>query len=166
MASGRTFVGRIDSQTDAAVLWLRMGDGPIVLRRPVEWNCVVRLLQGHNEHSPQEVQRLAEAAKHSMPKPLPTAATRSCTRLDDSKDVVRLAAIGCRIAEQQPTVASFRIDAEVSHWTPTVETAASRCACNRTSADGTLVPADGTLTVDLIAQRPLSQGHRLQRWFD
>ena len=40
LASGRTFVGQIDSQTDQDILWLRVTHGPIVLLRPIEWGAL------------------------------------------------------------------------------------------------------------------------------
>ena len=49
VASGRTFVGEVDPQTDRDLLWLRIGEGPIVVRRPIEWGRVVRVRQGEKE---------------------------------------------------------------------------------------------------------------------
>ncbi len=165
VASGRTFVGQIDSQTDAAdLLWLRMGDGAD-RAAPGRSNgtALCRILQGHNEGSfaARSAAESGGSREAFDAKATPTAATRSCTRLDETARTWLVAPRGNRFAASptaQPTVASLQIDAEVSHWTPTVETSGIALCIHPTSADGTLVPADGTLTVDLIAQRPLSQG--------
>lgn len=171
VASGRTFVGRIDLQTDGDLLWLRMGDGPIVLRRPIEWDRVVRIHQGSRELSADDARRLAHAEKRSVSKPLlppPPVPARDWTT---AKTWLAAPPSASTSSAAGPTVASLQIDAELGHWTPTVESSGIAVCIHPTSADGTLLPVDGTLAVDLIAQRPLSQGigssdglDRIGRW--
>ena len=40
LASGRSWTGVVDAQTDNEQLWLRTGTVSMIIRRPIDWNCV------------------------------------------------------------------------------------------------------------------------------
>ncbi len=168
-ASGRTFIGQLDPQTDGDLLWLRVVDGPIVVRRPIEWGRVVRVRQGEKELSPDALREAAKALKsesHEGLLPAPPVAASDWTA---AKTWLTAATGGANQVGAVQTIGSLQIDAELGHWTPGVETSGIVVCIHPTSANGTLLPVDGTLAVDLVGQIPASQGQSdglttLGRW--
>jgi len=169
VASGRTFVGQLDPQTDRDLLWLRIGDGAIVLRRPIEWGRVVRVRQGTKQLTADDLQSLALGLKQAPHRPLLPPPPVPAADWTVAKTWLTIPPTGPapngngepngqRGTELPPTVASLQIEAELGHWTWTVEPSGIVVYIHPTTADGTLVPIDGTLAVDCIAQRPASQG--------
>ena len=175
-ASGRTFIGQLDPQTDGDLLWLRVSDGPIVVRRPIEWGRVVRVRQGEKELSPDALRDAAKALKseshENLLPPPPVAAsdwTAARTWLTAPNGDQATATGGVAQVGAVQTVGSLQIDAELGHWTPGVETSGIVVCIHPTSVNATLLPVDGTLAVDLVGQSPASQGQgdgltTLGRW--
>jgi hypothetical protein len=179
VASGRVFNGEVDPQTDRDLLWLRVGDGPIVVRRPIEWGRVVRVRQGEKELSPDELRALAQTSKDATNAtllPAPPVPAEDWTMAKTWLTAPGAAPIGDRanpsagvVRVGSPQVGSLQIDAELGHWTAGVETSGIVVCIHPTTADGSLMPVDGTLAVDLIGQTPASQGQgdglsTLGRW--
>jgi hypothetical protein len=157
VASGRVFIGEVDPQTDRDLLWLRVGDGPIIVRRPIEWGRVVRVRQGEKEMSPGELRTLAHASNDATSATLLPAPPLPAEDWTTAK--TWLAAPAHAPAQVgSPQVSSLQIDAELGHWTAGVETSGIVVCIHPTSTDGMLMPVDGTLAVDLIGQTPASQG--------
>ena len=162
VASGRTFGGAIDSQTDHEVLWLRTVSGPITLRRPIDWDRVLHGSRDGRELSADELRAAAERWKASLPKSEPLIrqshnssdqpSPRPPEPASDSlwtppAPPAMLQSPGARHAA---AVASLQIDAELGHWTPGVESSGIVIHVWPLDADGRLAPIDGTLEVDLI----------------
>jgi len=179
VASGRVFNGEVDPQTDRDLLWLRVGDGPIVIRRPIDWERVVRIRQGEKELSPDELRALAHASKDATNAallPAPPVPAEDWTTARTWLTAPSTAPAGDRTnpsggAAQigSPQASSLQIDAELGHWTAGVDPSGIVVCIHPTTADGALLPIDGTLAVDLIGQTPASQGQgdglsTLGRW--
>lgn len=157
VASGRTFVGELDPRTDHDLLWLRVGKGPIVVRRPIEWERVVRVRQGEKELSADELRTLAQASQEtSGPKLLPQPPIPA-EDLAAAKTWLTTPGRGSGREQLSPMVGSLQINVELGHWTAGVEPSGIVVCIHPTSADGVLTPVDGTLAIDLIGQRPASQ---------
>jgi hypothetical protein len=178
-ASGRTFTGEVDPQTDHDLLWLRIGEGPIILRRPIEWSRVVRVRQSGKELSPDELRTLAQASNAQTQKPpLPAPPmpakewTVAKTWLNAANSSPGNPATQSSTAAQvvaMQTVTSLQFQAELGHWTAGVETSGIVVCIHPTNVDGAFTPVDGTLSVDLVGQRPASQNEgnglaTLGRW--
>jgi hypothetical protein len=163
VASGRHFTGQLDPQTDLDLLWLRVGEGSIVVRRPIEWERIVRVRQGEKELSAEELRFLArassaEASGRQLPAPPIPAEDGTVEKpwaAAPATPVGSERAINRRAADQ---VRSLQIDVELGHWTASVEPSGIVVCIHPTTADGALTPIDGTLAVDLLGQRPASQG--------
>jgi hypothetical protein len=170
VASGRTFVGEIDPQTDRDLLWLRIGEGPIVVRRPIEWGRVVRVRQGEKELSADELRAFARASKEETsarripPPPIPAQdwtvakAWLTAPASDHGGPSDGAAQVG-----------SLQIDVALGHWTAGVEPTGIVVCIHPTAVDGALRPVDATLAIDLVGQRPASQNQgdglaTLGRW--
>lgn len=178
VASGRTFVGQIDPQTGRELLWLRIGDGPIVLRRPIEWDRVVRVRQENQELSRDRLIELAHASNQPNTKrllPAPPIPAEDFTAVNGWLNPPRNTANQTTRGSAQstpastPSVAALEIDAELGHWTAGVETSGIVVCIHPMTVDGILTPVDGTLEIDLIGQRPASQNEgdglvRSGRW--
>jgi hypothetical protein len=151
LASGRTFVGQVDSQTNQDVLWLRVTHGPIQLLRPIEWSRVVRGWQAGKLLTTAELQVAAHSLQSERPgRPEPSrrevpAPPAPCT------DKPAIPAPPLPATSLAP-VTSLEIDAQLGHWTPTVETSGFVVSILPLNADGQLTPISGTLEVDLVGQ--------------
>ncbi len=151
LASGRTFVGQIDSQTDQDILWLRVTHGPIVLLRPIEWVRVVRGWQGSKPLTSAELQVAAQSLKSERPARAEQTGHEIPPPPTPAQDIPLVPAPP-RPAVSTAPVTSLDIDAQLGHWTPTVESSGFAVTIFPTDADGQLTPASGTLDVDLIGQ--------------
>ncbi|HEX4000488.1 MAG TPA: hypothetical protein VHX65_18190 [Pirellulales bacterium] len=156
--SGRTFEGQLDPQTDRELLWLRVGEGAIVLRRPIEWSRVVRVRQGNKELSPDELRAIAHSAPAATREPLLPPPPVPATDWTVAKTWLTAPANRSAPAAPPSPVAALQIDVELGHWTPGVEPSGIVVCIHPTTADGSLAPVDATMAVDLIGQRPASEG--------
>jgi hypothetical protein len=154
LRSGRTFGGEIDAQTDADVLWLRSSHGSIVLVRPIEWGRVVRASVGGKEFSGDELRALAERAKTARPEPAFGPAAPAPPPPLPASDAGALPWPAPPTEAPRPRVASINVDAQLAHWTPTVESSGLSVRVTPLDSDGRAVAIDGTLEVELLGREP------------
>ncbi len=152
--SGRTFSGEIDAQTDADVLWLRSSHGSIVLVRPIEWSRVVRASHAGKELSGDELRALAERVKTARPEPAVGPAAPVPPPPSPASDAAALPWPVSRESARHPRVASVVVDAQLAHWTPTVESSGLSVRVTPLDSDGQPAAIDGTLEVELIGREP------------
>ncbi len=152
--SGRTFGGEIDAQTDADVLWLRSSHGSIVLVRPIEWSRVVRASYAGKELSGDEFRALAERVKTTRPDPPVGPAAPVPPPPSPASDAAVVPWPVPTASTPHPRVASIVVDAQLAHWTPTVESSGLSVRVTPLDADGRPVAIDGTLEVELLGREP------------
>ena len=80
LASGRTLTAKVDPRTDATQLWLQSERDGAVLRRPVDWQRVVRAEVAGEELSGEQLRGIVETIRRETPVPETTAA-RATIRL-------------------------------------------------------------------------------------
>lgn len=176
LASGRVFVGEVDSRTDSEQLWLRAERPGISICRPIRWERILLARLGDQELSAEELQSLSEALKSAPPEqpeggdpnslPSPPA-----PRQDGSADIegrtrqplpppkqwipdTQMANYIQASRARDLQVRSINIDACVANWNQTVETDGIVVHLYPLDDQGYVVPVDGTLDVDLIAAVP------------
>jgi len=149
LQSGRSFTGEIDAQTDADVLWLRSAHGSIVVVRPIEWGRVVWASYAGKELSGDELRKLSDSLKSDRPQPESPAEPGAVPPPPlPWSDAVAAA------APQRGRVVAVDLDAQLGHWTPTVESSGLTVRITPLDADGRPTPIDGTLDVELLGRRP------------
>jgi hypothetical protein len=169
LKSGRSFVGEIDPRTNRAQLWLRFGTPSATLFRPVSWDRLERAIHDGRALSPDELRALALA-----PPPISRDAVLPIASADEAAPVAQdapdaseslpepegvlvlpeaLPEVSNYVPVPPPKVRSIHIDAWVANWDADVEVDGVVVRLFPLSCDGALLPARGTLEVDLIARQ-------------
>jgi len=157
LSSGRTFRARLDARTDARQLWLRWQQESAVVLRPIRWDRVVRARVAEQELSGESLREVVSRWQQQQPAGAPHAATEK--RLPDQRP---LPSAGWASAEsiaawqqrpQAPPVHCLAVDAVVANWDADVEADGLLLYVCPLDAHGQLVPARGTLSVELTGLR-------------
>jgi hypothetical protein len=181
LASGRQFRGEIDSASTAQMLVLRTTTGNITLRRPIDWQRIVRL---EVDGQAVEVAKVRAAASRDRGAGITSRESgannvRPLLRKielmgEPTTATPELISEPQPLAEPQPRVAMVAFDPSIANWDADIETDGVAITVAPLDSDGYLVPAGGTLEVELyVPQRrtldlaPMSGGDTLElveRW--
>jgi len=167
VASGRIFSGVIDGGSDRDVLVLRSLSGGITVKRPIRWERVVAI-----EVSGSRRDVAALRAEYSK-KP-PSATVSSDRKFDIKSWPVAGSSDGVENVLPPPQVATVAFDPQIANWDGDVETDGVVIDVTPLNQSGYVVPAAGTLEVELFAPQrrtldlaPQSGGDTLElveRW--
>ncbi|MEN6451804.1 MAG: hypothetical protein ABFC96_15040 [Thermoguttaceae bacterium] len=150
LVSGRAFSAVMDQRTDARQLWLRFDRENAEALRPVDWDRVVRAEVSGVKLSGAALQRMVEQVRREMPA-APRPRTRAVTFLAPP-DQERPSPSRLPKDVETPRVVSLAIDAQAGRWDNNVEPDGLVVRVYPLDAEGRIVPARGTLTVDLWAE--------------
>jgi hypothetical protein len=168
LTSGRRFTGHVDLKTNDQHLVLRFTRGSASLKRPIEWG---RIVSAAVDGQPIAGEML-RSAMEEMKSQEPEAGSQEPGARDREPEIRE----GEPPAEPElpMTVASVTFDARLANWDGDVETDGLILDILPLSEDGYLLPARGTVEVELFAPQhrvfhhaPLSGGdtlERVERW--
>ena len=175
LASGRHFTAEMDRRTDASTLWLRWSEGTGVILRPIDWDRVVEMriagetFSGHVARQAVIFVRQEFPLAVNPPRPTPPPpglaasavgdarnATSGATRPDSDRGMGRPAVGGNR--ESSRRVRTLSVDACLGKWGPTVDADGLVVEISPLDEQGEIVPVQGTVEVELIAQGPGMMG--------
>ena len=165
LASGRKFTGHVDLKTNDQHLVLRFTRGSASLQRPIEWQ---RIVSAAVEGQPIAAERLRAMAEEMKTEGIGD-------RGQGTEDRGQEAGARSQAEPELPIhVASVTFDARLANWDGDVETDGLILDILPLSEDGYLLPARGTVEVELFAPQhrvfhhaPLSGGdtlERVERW--
>ncbi len=171
--SGRQFRGVIDAGSTDQQLVIRSLSGGVTLRRPIRWERIAAATLDGQPVTPAELKRFAAEAgsRESGVRSQPTGRIE----LRGPLPLIELAESGPQIVETPlPSVASIAFDAAIANWDGDVETDGLMVDLFPLDASGRLVPASGTLEVELFASQRRTMHHaprsggdtleRVERW--
>jgi hypothetical protein len=153
----------VDARTSAEHLWIRYGGGRSVIRRRIHWNDIRQILRGNRSINAEEARELAAVSEEQKPAANQEhpPAKRQPTRRPES-----------RIRSNRVT--QFQFDAYLANWDRDVESDGLRLHLLPSNAAGQLQPVNGTLRVELLAERHAKYHHvhrerglqlqRVDRW--
>ena len=165
--SGRQFRGTIDAASNDEQLVLFSSAGGMSIRRPIRWERVVGGQAGERPLSVAELKRLAAEAGPLL------RGQELGIRQRETGDRVQGTGVEQEVVVL-PSVASIVFDAAIANWDGDVETDGLVLDLLPLDAEGRIVPANGTVEVELFAAQrrtlhhaPLSGGdtlERVERW--
>jgi hypothetical protein len=157
LTSGRIFTGLVDPRTNDERLVLRFERDGATLRRPIQWDRIVRALAGEQEIELARLREVAEAMKSEVEGREPGIGNREGEAPAEPSVVA-------------PHVSSIAIDPRLANWDGDVETDGLLIDVMPLDAEGYLVAASGLVEVELFAQQrrvfhhaPRSRGETLER---
>ena len=167
--SGRTFHGLLDAKTDAERLWIRSGHDGVSIERPIAWSSVRALTRSGTAVARDLLVAEAERLRATRPmtEPLyvtkmPPVAGKPAGERTAGLQLWQVAEGPVELASApDATVRWIEIDAYLANWDADVEADGLVLDLEALNASGESLPADGTLTVELIGERvpPLSRGN-------
>ena len=141
----------VDPRTSAEHLWIKYGGGRSVIRRRIGWSAIQQILHGNRSINAEQARELAlvsekqdQAANKEEPQ-----AKRQPKRPSESRT-------------QGSRVTQFQFDAYLANWDRDVELDGLRLHLLPADATGQLQPVDGTLRVELLAERH-AKSHQVHR---
>jgi hypothetical protein len=174
LTSGRIFAGEVDSRTDSAQLWLRLTQPGMEVCRPIAWENIVLAERGNRQLSPAELRAQVDELKSSTESAETLGEATVTEELPSPKPSswnpdLRLSQYIQAARENNTQVNSLSIDAHVGQWSRTVQANGIVVHVYPLDCQGRVIPVDGTLDVDLIAQvspgAPLGTSlPRIGRW--
>jgi hypothetical protein len=155
-ASGRVFTGEVDPRTDEQTLWLRGGKTNAFVVRPIEWRRVVSVEAKGKQLTADEFRRTIAQPDWQWADELPSRALPKTTRdpSEPRQETLPPTDTATASADMQSLapVRSLHIDVETCRWRSGTETRGMSLNVVPLDDWGQLVPALGTLTVELIGQ--------------
>ena len=155
VASGRSFAGEVDSRTDEAHLWLRRRLGSGFVRRPIDWDRVVRVQLAGESFSAHEFRQSVHAVRQTAGEPEQPEEGGSRIVLgpwEQSPGPQSASARGAAAAQRPPRVRSLAIDVRVGEWDNDVDVDGLVLDVYPLDAAGEMVPVNGTLEVNLTVE--------------
>jgi hypothetical protein len=158
---GRVYTGHVDPTTTRTALAVRIGGSGMYLVRRVSWQDVALVrLDGRETSVSDLMRRLDEQGWPSLVEELPAP--------DDSR-AEKPAVYTGQAAAPTPIVRSISVEAVLGKWTSGAEDDGILLRVYPLDSDGNVVPASGTLDVDVIGQRGYNRRGtpvfpRLVRW--
>jgi hypothetical protein len=152
LAGGKILTGELAPKTDAAELWLTQQTDTITLTRPIAWDCVVKASVLGREFSGQQLRLVVEAIRQ-----------RNATPIEVRPQwlILRNPILGDELPQQprpippsSPPVRHLEIEAATAAWSETADPDGLVVQVYPLSDRGDLVPAWGTLEVELIGRGP------------
>ena len=149
LQSGRKFNAAIDARSNDARLWLRFGDGRLIVLRPIDWNHVAsgtidgRPL-GHDEFKTAAL-RIAADARQAV-----ATGGNGKPPLGAEETEVRVAPPAA--AQYCPRLQAIHIDAYVANWDDDVEVDGLVVHLHTLAEDGGAANVRGTLMVEAFGE--------------
>jgi hypothetical protein len=170
VASGRTFAGELDAQTDSEQLWLRTRRGTAVLQRPIRWDRVVQVHVADQDLSGEQFRQIVEAARADAPEPKETIATQNkivIKNTTSSGGFLSVTRSGPQELSARPRVRWLAVEAAVANWDADVEVDGLLVHVYPMDGTGAVVPVRGMLQFELIGQKDATvpHGHLLRRGY-
>ena len=154
-ASGRQFRGEVDPRTNEQALWLRSGKPQAFVRRPIAWSRIVEVTVGEKKHSADEFRQLI-GSPDWQPANDAAPASPDSVAVTSPEELPLHQASSWEPAEAPADlpapIVSLHIDASVANWDSDVEVDGLLVNVYPLDAAGAIVPALGTLDVELIGQ--------------
>jgi hypothetical protein len=156
LASGRQFRGVLDPSSTAQQLVLRADLGGITLRRPIQWERIVRLAVAGQPADVAALKKLAEQnrAQQSGVRGQGEAAKSLKRRIElRGSDVPQDETAKSQASQELPPqrVAMVTFDAAIANWDADVETDGLVVDVFPLDLNRYIVPSNGTLEVELFA---------------
>jgi len=172
VASGRAFHGLLDNSSTAEQLVLQTVQSGITLRRSIAWQRILKATVEDRSVSLAELRAIAAEVSGSGAQGSRSWKIELRGNRDERKPSASIEQAASTSAPPQAKMVSF--DAYIANWDFDVETDGLVVEIVPLDADGSLVPASGTLEVELFAPQrrvfhhaPLSGGDTLElveRW--
>ena len=149
LESGRKFNAAIDARSNEARLWLRFGDGRLIVLRPIDWNRVAggtvdgRAL-GQDEFKAAALRIAADARQAGA------SGTARMPPLGEERTEVRIAPPAA--AQYCPRLQAIHIDAYVANWDDDVEVDGLVVHLHTLAEDGGAADVRGTLMVEAFGE--------------
>ncbi len=155
LASGRSFTGQVDPRTSDQQLWLRFSKGRIVIRRPFAWDQLGYAEIAGQEISTQDLRTRLVGEQTAVTEPVPAPAAESI-QLTSSEQPQSDRESATRRSQPEifEPVCSVNIEAAVANWDADVENDGILVYVRPLDCTGNLVPASGTLEVELVGEGP------------
>jgi hypothetical protein len=149
VTSGRTFIGEVDAESNDQQLWLRFSRPGATLRRPIEWDQIVRVRRGAEAMTAEELLASLPSLATEMPRlewldvPPPAVEVVAAGRIDPLTDLRDHPAL-------PPRVAMLEIRATAANWDGDVELDGIELEVEPLTSHHYRLPVDGTLYVHLL----------------
>jgi len=153
LSDGHTLTGFVDVQTSSEHLVLRFEGYASRLWRRIAWEQVERAGYRGKRLSREELQDIA-ASIATEQIPLDRWSRRKAGGSGEAVAAQETYAERAAAALNRPAVHSIAVHARAANWDADVEVDGLLLHLYPISAHGQVVPADGTLTVELVAARP------------
>lgn len=168
LESGRIYTATIDARTNDRLLWLRFTGPSTVVLRPVQWERVARVEAPDDSYSSFEFQQVAWEFIADVDQPEADDPRDDETATDETErqpfeyesDVAPTSDTDQRTFAElaldsliTTKVSSIDVDAYVANWDDDVEVDGLVVDMWPHDAQGDVVPVNGTVHVELIAQR-------------
>jgi hypothetical protein len=176
LASGRTFTGKVDARTNGEKLWLRAEGTASAVIRPIRWNAIESVQLGGELISPTEFKQRVAALKSEFEPQMPEssqviAETGYGSQAERASQLLGLQSPSHLIRRPQDTrIRSIDIQASLANLDADVHADGLRVRLIPTNQRGDVIPANGTLTVEVYAfekvafnARPQGRGSRLRK---
>ena len=152
LAGGKILAGELAPKTDTKQLWLVRQFGSITVLRPIAWDQVVKASVLGREFSGEQLRLIVEAIRQRSAIPIEIrprlVSLRGPAMVDELPDRPRPA------APSGPAVRHLEIDAATAGWSETADPDGLVVHVYPLGEQGELIPAWGTLEVELIGRRP------------
>ena len=174
LASGRSFVGKIDPRTDQDKLWLRAEAMATAILRPIRWTAVQSVTVGGISVQPAEFKQQAAAnATEFKPQFAASATTNEPTHTSADRATQLLGLQKQRALTQDGmdgSIRSLNIDAQLANLDADSQADGLRVRLFAQNAQGQLLPPTGVVTVEVYGfqkvgydARPHGRGERLTK---
>jgi hypothetical protein len=161
--SGRTFTAEVDSRTDSAQLWLRFGQGAMVLLRPIAWEQVVQAQVGEERLSGQQFLEVLKPPQRTGDGPprIRGGSLRIVPMGPTATGLGGAPGFGSQVSSattaqpeetRPPRVRSLAIEARVANWDFDVEMDGLIVDVYPLDEFGQAVPVRGSLVVTLVGR--------------
>jgi len=150
VTSGREFSGEMDEASSPQQLVIRSSHGGVTVTRSIDWQRIVTAKLDGNPIKIAQLQELArEAGAKARIKARPSRGAKVTMRGLTAKSEPLPAPQPPQMPPPQATTVAF--DSAIANWDADVETDGLVIDLAAVDANGYLVPADGTLQVELFA---------------
>jgi hypothetical protein len=152
VASGRTFSGRLDLESDPAELRLQAEYGDGVIVRPIDWDRVVEVEIAGQTCTGEQLREALRTLQANQPHDRPPAPSRRWYGV--TGPVVQVSDRAAPAEEfREGHIESLQVEAATARWDANVEIDGLAVRILPLDANGLLTPVEGTLDAELISDQ-------------
>jgi hypothetical protein len=151
--SGRTMTAAVDARTTDERLWLRFDRETAVLYRPIDWNRVTRIVFDGDSYNVDQFQQVLPQVKSERVIDSPATVAPAKPSAPATNPHTPYSELAQRALSGTSRVQSISIDAYVANWDADTEVDGIVLTVDAVDQFGAPLAIDGTLSVELVAER-------------